>query len=294
MNELNIPAPVEEVNHPLIDKHGVHLSILRLDLIHPTIGGNKWYKLKYNLEEAKQQGHDTILTFGGAYSNHILSTAVAGNMFGFKTIGIIRGEEYQPLNPVLQLAVEKGMVLKYVPREQYRDKNNVAFVDSLHSTFGNFFLIPEGGSNELGVKGCEEILQFPTQPFDVVCLACGTGATLAGIIRSLKPGQAAIGFPVLKNGEFITNEVKKYISENGNNWSLQTQYHFGGYARQTIELNEFISSFYKATSILLDTVYTGKLLFGIMDMIKQDRFAAGTRLLAIHTGNKISMPSMIN
>lgn len=288
-NTLTFPPPVQIIKHPVAEKHGVELKVLRLDLIHPVTGGNKYYKLKYNIEQARKEGHDTLLSFGGAYSNHILALGVTGSQSGFKTIGIIRGEERLPLNKSLQTVTAHGMKLRYVPRQQYRDKHNPGLQKWLREEFGRFYLVPEGGSNELAVKGCEEILHAVTKPFDIVCCTCGTGATVAGIIRSLKPGQKAIGFPVLKGGEFLREEIRRFIAgkypdEDRADWTIQTQYHFGGYAKQTPRLLQFIRNFQSVTSIPLDRIYTGKMFYGVMDMIQQNYFPSSAKILLVHTG----------
>lgn len=288
-NTQSLPPPVQIIKHPVAEKYGVELKVLRLDLIHPVTGGNKYYKLKYNIEQARKEGHDTLLSFGGAYSNHILALSVTGSQNGFKTIGIIRGEEHLPLNKSLQTVTAHGMKLHYVTRQQYRDKYNPGFQKRLQEEFGRFYLVPEGGSNELAVKGCKEILHAVTEPFDIVCCACGTGATVAGIIRSLKPGQKAMGFPVLKGGEFLREEIRRFIAGNNpdecrTDWTIQTQYHFGGYARQTLRLLQFMHDFQSVTSVPLDRVYTGKMFYGVMDMIQQNYFPPAARILLVHTG----------
>src|SRR6218665_489671 len=175
---------------------GIEVYVKREDVLHSEISGNKFRKLKYNLTEARDLGFTKLLTFGGAYSNHIAAVAAAGKEFGFETIGVIRGEELQEKyleNPTLKKASENGMQFEFVTRTQYRDKNNVAFLDQLKNKFGDFYLIPEGGTNELAVKGCKEILTDNDKVFDFICCAVGTGGTISGIINSLKPHQKAIG-----------------------------------------------------------------------------------------------------
>jgi 1-aminocyclopropane-1-carboxylate deaminase len=229
------------------------------------------------------------VTFGGAYSNHIAAAAAAGFEYNFKTIGVIRGEELAnnlsavlKENPTLKFASEHKMQFYFVSRSDYRNKTSAEFIDNLKQKFGEFYLVPEGGTNTFAIKGCEEILEKKDEQFDVICSAVGTGGTISGIINSTNKHQKVIGFPALK-GDFLQQEIKKYVIKN-NNWSLNTNYHFGGYAKISEELITFINKFKSETSIPLDPVYTGKMLFGIVDLIKRDFFKKGTKILAIHTG----------
>jgi 1-aminocyclopropane-1-carboxylate deaminase len=281
------PPLLQPVNDVFLKDKGIDLYLLRIDLIHPTIGGNKLFKLKYNLEEVKKQNKKTLITFGGAFSNHIAATAAAGKELGFKTIGIIRGEEYPELNPTLKFAVECGMQLKYISREAYRKKNTPEFLHSLDQQFENYYLIPEGGSNELGVLGCKEIIQHIHIHFDHICCACGTGATLSGIVLSLKKNQSAIGFQSLKAKGYIKKEVEKWLIHFGSSntdWHIEEEYHFGGYAKTKNELIDFMDHFKKNNDIPLDNIYTGKMLFGIYDLVKKGFFKKGSTIVAIHTG----------
>lgn len=263
---------------------GINLFVLRLDKIHPYISGNKWYKLKYTLEEAKRQKKDTLVTFGGAYSNHISATAAAGKEFGFKTIGIIRGDELgENENPTLRFAKECGMELHFVSREDYKKKNSSERIRSITSSLTNFYLLPEGGTNSLAVKGCAEIISHIDIPFNYVCCPVGTGGTLAGIISALKENQKAIGFSVLKGAQFLKNDIQKFIKEK-KNWELNHDYHFGGYAKHPPELLKFISDFEKEKNIPLEQVYTGKMMFGIYDLLKKNHFPENSTVIAIHTG----------
>jgi 1-aminocyclopropane-1-carboxylate deaminase len=287
--ESNIITENQQVLLPILEEKKVELFIKREDLIHPFVSGNKFRKLKYNLEEAKKLKKKSLLTFGGAFSNHIVATAVAGKLAGFKTFGIIRGEELdknlkQTLeeNATLREAHNNGMKLQFVSREQYRQKASFGFIEKMKNKWGDFYLIPEGGTNILAVKGCEEILTKEDAKFNYICASVGTGGTLAGLIKSLKRKQKVIGFPALK-GNFLFEEIKKYTIKK-DNWSLKKDYHFGGYAKYNEELVRFINSFNKETGILLDPVYTGKMVFGIIDLIKKDTFSEGTKILAIHTG----------
>ncbi len=266
----------------------ITLTIKRDDLLHEHISGNKYRKLKYNLEEAKRLGHDTLLTFGGAYSNHIVATAAAGNEFGFKTIGVIRGDEFAQDfprsiqdNPSLSFAKEQGMGFKFVNRTEYRQKESISFIESLEKEFGSFYLVPQGGTNSLAVKGCEEILTEEDDKFDYICCAIGTGGTISGIINTAKPHQKVLGFPALK-GDFLRNDILQYVKSE-DNWELQ-DYHFGGFAKINEDLVRFLNDFKKQTNIQLDPVYNGKMLYGIVDMIKKGQISKESSILAIHTG----------
>nr|WP_115877634.1 pyridoxal-phosphate dependent enzyme [Lutibacter oceani] len=280
---------IQQIHFSEISDSGVSLFIKREDELHPFISGNKYRKLKYNLVEASNQNKKTLLTFGGAYSNHIAATAAAGFQFGFKTIGVIRGEELAnnieevlKKNPTLKFASEHNMQFYFVSRSEYRNKTSKEFIDDLKQKFGDFYLVPEGGTNKFAVQGCKEILTKTDEFYDVICSAIGTGGTISGIINSTKKHQKVIGFPALK-GDFLQNEIKKYVLTN-KNWSLNTDYHFGGYAKVSEALIHFINKFKNETGIPLDPVYTGKMLFGIVDLIKKDYFETGTKILAIHTG----------
>jgi len=260
------------------------LYIKREDLLHPYISGNKFRKLHYNLQNAKKENYTTLLTFGGAFSNHILAVAAAGKEQGMKTIGVIRGEELRDKiseNPTLQKAQEFGMVFEFVSREVYRNKKEEAFVRKLKVQFGDFYLLPEGGTNDLAVKGCEEVLEESDAEFDFVCCAVGTGGTISGIINSSKEQQQVLGFPALK-GDFLTEDICKFVTQS--NWQLVTDYHFGGYAKVTNELIEFINDFYQKFQVPLDPIYTGKMAFGVLDLIEKKKFPKGSKILMIHTG----------
>lgn len=289
----SITIPLQVISDPITQKHGIHLYVLRTDLNHRDISGNKLFKLKYNLQEAIKYDKKTLLTFGGAFSNHIAATAAAGKEYGFETIGIIRGEEYAELNPTLKLASDHGMQLHYVSRTLYQNKKELSEYVARHFPEDQIYLIPEGGSNELGVLGCKEIINHIAIDFDHVCTACGTGATMAGIVLSLKNDQQAIGFQVLKAENYIKNEVEGWLGKladnletltNKNNWQINEDYHFGGYAKVKPELNDFMKWFQKENKIPLDPIYTGKMMFGIYDLIKKKYFKKGKTIVAIHTG----------
>ncbi|WP_422861649.1 1-aminocyclopropane-1-carboxylate deaminase/D-cysteine desulfhydrase [Flagellimonas sp. W118] len=274
----------QKIDLPILEEKGVTLCLKREDTIHPHISGNKYRKLKYNLLEAQKLGHNTLLTFGGAFSNHIVATAYAGKEKGFKTIGVIRGEELKDNwhdNPTLNLAHEHGMEFQFVSRSDYRRKNDKIFLEGLQNVVGKCYIVPEGGTNAFAVKGCMEILMETDSNFDFICSAVGTGGTILGLINSAKPHQTIWGFPALK-GDFLTEDIRKFARND--NWELVSDYHFGGYAKVDADLIHFINTFRKETGIPLDPIYTGKMVFGIFDLIKKDAFKKGTQILAIHTG----------
>jgi len=290
-------TPIVEINDAEIDACGVRLLIKRIDLVHPVVSGNKWYKLKYNLQQAHQQGQQTLLSFGGAYSNHIHALAGAGRTEGFNTIGVIRGEPHQPLNATLQYATEQGMHLHYVSRADYRLKNTPQFIANLAERFGPFYLIPEGGSNALALAGVKEIIGGIDVPFDFVATACGTGGTLAGLIAGLQGEHQALGIAVLKGGDFINQEVALLLSQAGSaaysNWKIETDYHFGGYAKTKPELLDFMAEFERQHAIPLEPVYTAKMFYALFDKIKHGDFARGSTIVALHTGGLQGRASML-
>ena len=282
-------TPLQEINDPALDAAGVRLIVKREDLNHPHISGNKWWKLKYNLEEARRQGHQTLLTFGGAFSNHLYATAAGARELGFQSIGIVRGEETLTLNPTLTFARHNGMLLHYSSREAYRKKNDLPFLDELRAKFGDFYLIPEGGTNDLAVRGCAEFGQrLNTIDFDYLCLPVGTGGTMAGIVGGLKDQKEIIGISVLKDGAFLKEEIssllKKNFKETYGRWTLLTSYHHGGYAKVTKDLLAFIKEMKDKHNLPLDPVYTGKLLWAVMEEVKKGSFKRGSTILALHTG----------
>ncbi len=283
-------------NEFITEIHGVSLFMKREDLLHPEVSGNKFRKLKYNLKNAIFEKHSKIVTFGGAYSNHIAATAAAGKLYGLKTIGVIRGEELGKdlektiqENPTLQFASSCGMEFEFISREDYRKKDSDEMLERLQKKFGLLYLVPEGGTNSLAIKGCEEILSEEDKNFDVVCCAVGTGGTISGIINSSSEAQKIIGFPALK-GDFLTSEVEKLTTKK--NWGMAIDYHFGGYAKVNSDLVNFINNFKLQYNIALDPVYTGKMMYGIFDLISKDHFSENTRILAVHTGGLQGIPGM--
>jgi 1-aminocyclopropane-1-carboxylate deaminase len=289
MFEAELHIKNQQVFLPELERAKVQLFVKREDEIHPDVSGNKFRKLKYNLQAAKTQGLKKIVTFGGAFSNHILATAVAGKHSGLTTIGVIRGEELGvdlektlQQNSTLQKAYKNGMQFVFVSREAYRQKKEAQFLKNLKDQFGDFYLIPEGGTNTLAVQGCEEILTNEDQVFDYICCCAGTGGTVSGLINTATKHQEVLGFPALK-GDFLAKEIEPYITGK-RNWKLIMDYHFGGYAKYQPELIHFINRFKEKTKIPLGPVYTGKMMFGILEMIQKGQFKEGSSILAIHTG----------
>lgn len=281
------PAPLLRIKDPLLEEKEVNLYVKREDLIHPYIFGNKWYKLKYNLIEAARQKQRTLLTFGGAYSNHIFAVAAAGSIFGFKTIGIIRGEEHLPLNPVLQFAKQRKMIINYVSRSVYRMKSAGSFIDKLHKVYGDFYLLPEGGSNTLAVKGCSELPASINIDYDYISTAVGTGGTIAGLIAGVSPKVKVLGFPVLKGARFLRSDIEnllsQYKAENCGNYEMFFDYHFGGFAKADNELLEFLRHFGSENNFKPDRIYFGKMLYGVFDLIKHNYFSKGSTIIALNS-----------
>ncbi|HEX6891433.1 MAG TPA: pyridoxal-phosphate dependent enzyme [Chryseolinea sp.] len=279
-------TPIQEIQNQVISKAEVRFFIKREDLNHPFVSGNKWWKLKYNLEEASAQGKHTLLTFGGAYSNHIYATAAAAREMRFKAVGIIRGEEKTSVNPVIQFARYSGMKLHFVSRDIYRQKTEKDFIQELQRQFGDFYLIPEGGSNELAVKGVQDFAKRLAGRFDYLCCPVGTGGTLAGLINGFEGSGTIVGFSALKSGSFLQDEVQR-LGARYDNWTIETAYDFGGYAKSTPWLSSFVEDFHKMYGIPIEIVYSGKMMAGVFDLLGKGFFRRGSRILVIHTGGII-------
>lgn len=281
---LQLQAPFNE-NILLEFPSNILVSIKREDVLHPEISGNKFRKLKYNIEEAKQLGFTKLLTFGGAFSNHILAVAAAGKAFNMETIGVIRGEELALKyleNPTLKLAASHNMQFHFIDRVAYREKHSLEILEALEKQFGSCYILPEGGTNALAIQGCEEILTEEDKAyFSHICCAVGTGGTLAGISNSANKNQEVIGFSSLKS-DHLSAELAGFCASK--NWIINSDFHFGGYGKITSELVVFLNDFYQKTGIPLDPIYTGKMIFGIFQLIKQGYFPEHSKILAIHTG----------
>jgi 1-aminocyclopropane-1-carboxylate deaminase len=279
---ITVPTPLQKIESDLLTHKSVNLFVKRDDLTNPYIQGNKWRKLKYNLERAQAMKCYTLLTFGGPKSNHIYATAAAGKAFGFKTIGVIRGYENLPLTSTLTFAKEQGMEFVFLSKSEYPDRFSDSFLEQMKLRFGDFFMIPDGGTNEFSLKGVGEMVAEIEIDFDMLVLGMGTGGTLAGCAKAA-PKKRVIGFSSLL-GEGLDEDIKKLIGEDYSNWTINKDYHFGGYAKMTDELASFIASFQQQYDILLDPVYTSKMLYGVMDLISKDYFAQGTTIVVVHTG----------
>lgn len=274
----------QSIPYQHIHVDGFEITIKRLDLVHPQISGNKFFKLKYNLLAAQQQGYKKLLTFGGAYSNHIAATAYAAQCFGFESLGIIRGEELasKPLNPTLSTAQQFGMQLQFVSRENYRLKQSSDYLAQLQQDYPDYYVIPEGGTNTLAIQGCQEILNAQDREnYDLICCAVGTGGTMTGLIEASSTHQQVLGFSALK-GDFLTSEVQQLTHKS--NWQITDQFCCGGYAKTTPELLQFIQAFEQNYQIPLEQVYTGKMLMGVFELIQQGQFSVQSRILVIHSG----------
>jgi 1-aminocyclopropane-1-carboxylate deaminase len=266
--------------------------VLRLDLIDAYTGGNKLFKLKYNLDEVEKSGYIKMVTFGGAWSNHLAAVATcfeeAVNKKKLEVIAVVRGEEPAEYSNTLKYCREKGVKLHFVSRAQYKQRNEPGFIHELKAEYGDFYLLPEGGSNELAVKGCREILQYIPIDFNYICCPVGSGGTIAGIASGLKSGQHALGFVALKGTEMIEAQVQHLIQMASNsqlsNVQLFHDYHFGGFAKITFELLEFKRRLEIQAGFELDYVYTAKMFYGIENLILHGYFPAGSNIIALHTG----------
>lgn len=282
------PTPLEELSNADIERAGVRLYIKRDDLIHPTVSGNKWRKLKYNILDAKNKGAEVLLTFGGAYSNHLYATAAAGQMAGLRTVGIVRGNELAAQdNSTLRFCRDHGMELHFVSRAEYKERNSEAYLSQLLTRFDNPYLIPEGGTTQLALKGVAEMVfeiqeQLGVIP-DYIATAAGTGGTAAGILSA---GCNVYAFAALKDGLFLAGDIQDLLSDRQDRGFLVllTGYHFGGYAKYKPELLAFMDSFRAEFGIQLEQVYTAKMFYGLFELIKMGNFKPGTTIVAIHTG----------
>lgn len=287
-------AVLQPVEFP--EKVPVVVFMKRLDLIHPYISGNKWFKQKYNLSKAREDGYKRLLTFGGAFSNHIYAAAAAGKEFGFNTIGVIRGEEHLPLNPTLQFAAEQGMQIHYVNRDDYRKKHLPEFTDWVYSKFGKVYIIPEGGTNQIAIKGAAEIPSLIEIDFDYITTACATAGTISGVISGLHGSKKVLGFAVLRGSAFVLKNTEQNVLEftgkKFDNWSINLDYHFGGYAKINRDLVLFIRQIEEINGIVLDPIYTGKMLYGVYDLARKEFFGEKKTIVALHTGGQQGIAGM--
>lgn len=286
-SSFSLPSPLERLRDPRLGSAGVEIYVKRDDLINPSIPGNKWRKLKNNLADAMDQGFTTLLTFGGAYSNHLYATAAAGELFGLRTVGVVRGEQHLPLNHILRFATERGMEIIYLDRNTYRMKHEPLVIDELRREVGPFYVVPEGGANCLGLRGCMDVIDEIDVPFDEIAVPCGTGTTLAGLSVPLASHQRALGFAVLKNAAFLRTDVRTMQAECGveeNNWTINLDYHFGGFAKTPANLLAFCREFEQTHSMPCDPIYVGKMMYGLLDLASKGQLPAGSTIIALHTG----------
>jgi len=275
-------SPLQRIDHLLTEPLPIQLYLKRDDLLHPLVSGNKWRKLSYNLVAAQEGGFDTLLTFGGARSNHLYATAAAGQLLGLKTIGIVRGEEPALLDsPTIQFCQSVGMTIHQVSRAAFREKESTAFLSTLQQEFGPAYILPEGGTNDLAIRGTAEIMpeilnQLGRAP-DVVCCAVGTGGTVWGLAKTAPEATAVLGFMALKGWQPPLDPAHR-------NLTYQTDYHFGGYAKTTPELRRFMACFETQTGVLIEQVYTAKMLFGVLDLARKAFFRPNSTVVAVHTG----------
>jgi 1-aminocyclopropane-1-carboxylate deaminase/D-cysteine desulfhydrase-like pyridoxal-dependent ACC family enzyme len=277
-------TPLQKIEDIILQEKRINLYVKRDDILDRFIDGNKWFKLKYNLIEASMNGYKQLLTFGGAYSNHVSAFSYACKLFGFDGIVVIRGEEYENLNPTLKFVEGNGCKLHYLSRTKFRNKYSDELLNELKSLYGHFLLIPEGGSNHLAVKGCSEIPASFEIEFDYIFTACGTAGTLTGIATSLKSHQKAIGIAVLKNASFLNENIKQLSGNRELNFEILLDYHFGGYAKFNNQLLNFIYDFYSKHKLILEPIYTGKMLYAIYDLINKNYFPENSTIIAYHSG----------
>ncbi|HLX87421.1 MAG TPA: pyridoxal-phosphate dependent enzyme [Acidimicrobiales bacterium] len=302
MNDLlhHHPSPLQDVTEALaLETSGTRLLIKRDDLLGVEISGNKARKLKYNIAEIVHRRSPVVVAFGGAYSNLLLAVAAAGRQYGFNTVGIVRGEPHIPLNPVLQTATGRGMQLEYMDRATFRHTNEPEVLRTIYERWGqDAYVIPDGASNCLGIKGAAEIIAEIDQSFDIVCCSCGTGGTLAGIVSSLPPGTRALGFSALKGGDFLRDDVTRLLEgchlTAAGPWDIVTEFHFGGFAKRPPELLTFVQGFAERTGLALDEIYEGKMMYGLLALIERDYFTPGSTIVAIQAGGGSTGPAQLS
>ena len=280
-------SALTQIIEPFIHEQGVELYLKRDDLLHPIISGNKWRKLKYILEHALSLNTHKIISMGGAYSNHLHALAYVGKLLGIQTEARIRGERAKVLNPTLNDMLDWGMHLEFVSRSDYHLLREYKTYDTLPGLQKGEYWLPEGGAMELALLGVAELVAEIDLNYDVLCVPCGTATTLAGIVSSVTNDKQVLGFAALKGAEYLNQEVNALLKNtacHNNEWIIQLQYHFGGFAKIKPELLQFIQQFEQTQRIKLEPIYTGKMLYGIYDLISQGCFKSGQKVIAIHTG----------
>jgi 1-aminocyclopropane-1-carboxylate deaminase len=299
---LTSSSPLERLQHPLFDKFKLAVYIKRDDLLHNIVSGNKWRKLKYNLAQLKKNNHQGAITFGGSYSNHIHAFAYACKLENIPCIGVIRGEAQYANNFTLTWARQWGMSCHFVDRKTYRRRFETAFIDELHKQYPNHAIIPEGGSNALAIPGVSEVITELNQQidFDTLLTPVGSGGTLAGLISGDSVAHdkqhKLLGIAVLKQAEYLANDIKALLTESGHkhkNWQLLTQFHRGGYGKFSQQDIQRILDFNRQTGIIFEPVYSGKMLLAFLDLIQQNYFKVGERIVLLHTGGLQGLGGMI-
>ncbi len=278
------PSILTKIDDPWLLQYPIELWMKRDDLLHPVMSGNKWRKLKYSLDHALSSGTDTLISMGGAYSNHLHALAYVGKLLGLKTTGLIRGEQPETLTPTLRDMKNWGMELKFVSRSDYRLLRQYKGCHDLPGLKPGQYWLPEGGAVGLALQGVAELVAEIKIPYHTLCVPCGTGSTLAGVIEAVSEQVSVRGFAALKNAGFLTAEVGVMLSQTRNNWRINFDYHFGGFAKTNAELSAFIEDFELKTTIPLEPVYTGKMMYAIYDLIEKRYFKPGERIVAVHTG----------
>lgn len=277
-------SPLQQIHEQLFSEHKITVYIKRDDQIHPQISGNKWRKLKYNLRHAKEKGIEQILSFGGAYSNHIHALAHAGKEYDLKTIGIIRGE-YDPKNPTIKQAQAAGMTVRFINRSDYRKRHEQEFLDELEKQYPNTMIIPEGGSNKYALQGLSElVIEIPQHKANYIICPCGSGGTSAGILKALAPQQKLISIAVLKKAEYLKQEIVNLAQTTDAQLAFMTEFHQGGYGKITPALIDFISTFKAQHNIQLEPIYNGKMMMAFYQLVEQGYFPQNTTITLIHTG----------
>jgi 1-aminocyclopropane-1-carboxylate deaminase len=277
-------AFIQPLNPLWYQPYAERVDMLRLDLLHPIISGNKWFKLKHNLRFAIEKGYDDILTFGGGYSNHLVTTAAAAKEFGLRSIGIVRGKyDKEELTTTLQTCLDLNMELVFVTKEEYARKTDPIWLDELSKKYDHPYIIPEGGANQKGREGAEEIAELIPQIYTHVCLSLGTGTTFVGVRNRLPDTQMLLGFVPMKKGEYLADEIKPYIKEN-KSWQVFARWHLGGFGKWNDKLLGFMNNFHHFNNIPLDVVYTGKMMYGLEELLREHFFSRDAKILCIHTG----------
>tara|TARA_B110000263_G_scaffold243246_1_gene249731 strand:- start:7806 stop:8774 length:969 start_codon:yes stop_codon:yes gene_type:complete len=272
---------LHQIFNSLYKDTNIKVFIKRLDLIESDISGNKYFKLKYNIKEVISKGYNKIVTFGGAFSNHILASSIIAKNNNLLSIGIIRGEAHHPLNATLKKATLNGMKLIYISRSEYKLKESKKFTENIYDLYGDCYIIPEGGTNDLAIKGTGDIIT-DHDDYDYICCPVGTGGTIAGIINTSNSNQRVLGFPAIKGFDTLNDNINLW--SNKDNWTLIDKYNFGGYARFNNDLIDFIKDFYLNHNIPLDLIYTSKMIYGVNDLIRNNRINSNSSVLLIHTG----------